>query len=99
MRTTNCFDTGLGSVLRVRATVESLKSEGGGRVDIGAEAGEEVLWLQSEPMKQHVNRNYRKILLVRPLLEVTSAINNVSEGNWNDQRTSMKPATPSVLDF
>ena len=77
MRTTNCFDTGLGSVLRVRATVESLKSKGSGRVDIRAEAGEEVLCRQLEPMKQRTSRNNRKIRLVRELLEVTRAIGKV----------------------
>lgn len=98
MRTTNRFDTGLRSDLRVRPTVEGLESEGGGRVDIGAEAAEKGLWRQSEPMKQHVSRNHRKISLVRPLLEVTSPVNKVAEENGNDQHTSMKPATPSVLD-
>jgi hypothetical protein len=95
MRTPNRFETGI--VLRVRATVKGLKSESSGRVDIGAEAGEEGLW-QSEPMKQDVSRNHREIRLVREFLEITSAINKVSEGNGDDQRTSIKPATPSLLD-
>jgi hypothetical protein len=85
MRTTNRFDTGLGSVLRVRSTIEGLKSKAGGRVDIRTVAGEEGLWRQSEPMKQHVGRNHRKIRLICPFLGVTSAINTVSEGDEDDQ--------------
>jgi hypothetical protein len=84
MQSTNRFDTSLGSVLRVRTTVEGLKREGGGGVDIGAEAGEEGLWQQSESMNQHVSRNHRKICLVRPFLEVTIAINKVWEEDRDD---------------
>jgi hypothetical protein len=81
MQTANRFDTGLGSVLRVRATVEGLKREGDGGVDIAAEASEEGLWQQSESMNQRDSRNHRKILLVRPFLEVTIAINKLWEEN------------------
>jgi hypothetical protein len=50
-------------------------------------------------MQQRLSRDHRKISLVSPFLEVTSTVNEVAEANGNGQRTSMKPATPSVLDI